>query len=427
VVQVVVVGGGWAGCSAALSAKIAGAEVTLIERTDMLLGLGLVGGIMRNNGRFTATEEGLALGGGCQLLKTADAEARHVNLDFPGHSHASLYDVITIEPAVRRQLNRAGVEIKTMRRVVEVVHDSGALEEVICENGEAFGADTFVDATGSAGPMGNCYQWGNGCAMCILRCPTFGPRVSVASRCGVQERVGQRDGGSLGTFSGSCKLNKDSLSAEVRKGLNNKGVVVLPLPRDLIRKQKLGMKACVQYAIAEYADNIVLLDTGHAKLMTPYMPVDELRQVRGLENARYEDPYGGGVGNSIRFLAVAPRDGALRVQGVENLFCAGEKAGQQVGHTEAIIAGALAGHNAARAALGLEVIELPRSLAVGEFLAITMEAMASPQGAERRFTFAGGEFFSRMKQRDLYTLDTEVIRKRVALAGISGIFDKDLT
>jgi glycine/D-amino acid oxidase-like deaminating enzyme len=55
--KVVVVGGGWSGCGAALSAAKQGAEVVLIERTDMLLGTGLVGGIMRNNGRFTAAEE----------------------------------------------------------------------------------------------------------------------------------------------------------------------------------------------------------------------------------------------------------------------------------------------------------------------------------------------------------------------------------
>ncbi|MCK4828979.1 FAD-dependent oxidoreductase, partial [bacterium] len=53
--KVIVVGGGWAGCAASLSACKQGAEVVLIERTDMLLGTGLVGGIMRNNGRFTAT------------------------------------------------------------------------------------------------------------------------------------------------------------------------------------------------------------------------------------------------------------------------------------------------------------------------------------------------------------------------------------
>ena len=44
--------------------KKAGADVTLLERTDMLLGTGLVGGIFRNNGRYTAAEECIAMGAG---------------------------------------------------------------------------------------------------------------------------------------------------------------------------------------------------------------------------------------------------------------------------------------------------------------------------------------------------------------------------
>lgn len=35
--KIVVIGGGWAGCAAALTAEKAGADVTLLERTDMLL------------------------------------------------------------------------------------------------------------------------------------------------------------------------------------------------------------------------------------------------------------------------------------------------------------------------------------------------------------------------------------------------------
>ena len=53
--KVVIAGGGWSGCAAAVEARKLGAEVTLLERTDMLLGTGLVGGIMRNSGRYTAT------------------------------------------------------------------------------------------------------------------------------------------------------------------------------------------------------------------------------------------------------------------------------------------------------------------------------------------------------------------------------------
>ena len=53
-VKVVIIGGGWAGCAAAVTARKAGAEVTVVGKTILLIGLGNVGGIMRNNGRFTA-------------------------------------------------------------------------------------------------------------------------------------------------------------------------------------------------------------------------------------------------------------------------------------------------------------------------------------------------------------------------------------
>ena len=56
--KVVVVGGGWAGCAAAISASKAGAEVVILEKTDLLVGLGNVGGIMRNNGRYTYRRSG---------------------------------------------------------------------------------------------------------------------------------------------------------------------------------------------------------------------------------------------------------------------------------------------------------------------------------------------------------------------------------
>ncbi len=80
--KVIVVGAGWAGCAAAISAKKQGAEVVLVERTDMLLGTGLVGGIMRNNGRFTATEEMVAMSGG-ELFQLTDLNSLHRKSNFP--------------------------------------------------------------------------------------------------------------------------------------------------------------------------------------------------------------------------------------------------------------------------------------------------------------------------------------------------------
>ncbi len=82
--KVIIVGGGWSGCAASLTAKKAGADVTIIEKTDLLLGLGNVGGIMRNNGRYTASEELIALGAG-DLIKITDRVSTHRNVDFPGN------------------------------------------------------------------------------------------------------------------------------------------------------------------------------------------------------------------------------------------------------------------------------------------------------------------------------------------------------
>ena len=69
--------------------------------------------------------------------------------------------------------------------------------------------------------------------------------------------------------------------------------------------------------------------------MTTYYPLEKLRKIKGLEHAKYVDPYAGSKGNSIRYLSVAPRTNDMKVEGVDNLFCGGEKSGLFVGHTEA--------------------------------------------------------------------------------------------
>lgn len=423
--RVVVVGGGWAGCGAAIAAKKAGAsEVILLERTDMLLGTGLVGGIMRNNGRFTATEEMIAMGGG-DLFEICDRTARHKNVDFPGHKHASLYDVARIEPAVRKHLIDLGIEVKLMRRVKGIENDGQKLIAVLTDNDERYEGDVFVEATGSAGPQSNCTKYGNGCAMCIYRCPTFGPRFSIAGKLGVKEFMGKKADGSYGAMSGSCKLHKDSLSQEIQDQLNSTGVAVIPIPKELQKgEDALSKKACQQYALKEFAENIILLDTGHAKLMTPYYPLDQLRQIPGFENARYEDPYAGGIGNSMRYMALSPRDNYLKVIGAENLFCAGEKAGLLVGHTEAICTGTLAGHNAVRWVINKELLQIPTELAVGDAIAHVNEMMKTEEGLTKKYTFSGSVYFARMKELGLYTTDVEAIRERVEKAGMSNIFAK---
>ncbi len=421
--KIVVIGGGWSGCAAALAARKAGADVTLIEKTDMLLGLGNVGGIMRNNGRYTAAEENIALGAD-EFFDITDRLSRHVNIDFPGHNHASLYDVMKVEPQVRRLLSERGITIKTVARAVDVAMDCEGkiMRSITLADETTIEGDAFIETTGSTGPMGNCLTYGNGCCMCILRCPAFGPRVSITQKAGKVDIMGQRRDGAFGAFSGSGKLEKGSLSDGIRNELDDKGVVILPLPSALVSKDKLDLKVCQQYAMDQYAENIILLDTGYAKIMTPYIPLDMLRQIEGLENARYADPYAGGKGNSIRYLSVAEREDDMKVKGIENMFCGGEKSGLFIGHTEAISTGTLAGYNGARYLKGMRTLELPNQIAVGDIISFANRQIENKDGLMTRYTFAGSVYFDRMKEKGLYTTDKETVRNRIRKYDLENIY-----
>ena len=420
---VVIIGGGWAGCGAAIAARQKGARVILLERTDMLLGTGLVGGIMRNNGRYTATEELIAMGGG-QILAAIDGNLLHQHVEFPGHSHASLYNVATMEPIIRRLLQGNQIEMRFGARVTAVNMDGNRIIAVSGKKkGEPFhvSGDVFIETTGTAGPPAVCNKFGNGCAMCVLRCHSFGGRVSVAEKAGIAEMNSQK-GSQIGAFSGSCKIHKESLSPELCRQLDETGVVVVPIPAANRQQGKLAMKACQQYALTDFEENIIVLDTGHAKLMSPYFPLDQLREIPGFENARFEDPYSGGIGNSVRYIGMSPRDDALKVEGIDNLYCAGEKAGLLVGHTEAICTGTLAGYNAVQYCRKEKPLVIPDNLSIGDAIRQVRVEMREHHELTKKFTFSGSVLFDRMKARGLYTTDRKTIVERVDQTGLIDIF-----
>ncbi len=425
--QVIIVGGGWSGVSAALMAAKAGADTALCERTDMLLGAGLVGGIMRNNGRFVAAEECIAMGCG-ELFELTDSISRHRGIDFPGHSHASLYDVHLVEPAVRNHLLKRGITLHMEMRIIKIKHKDSEILSVESDEGDILHSESFIDATGTSGPQGMCRRYGNGCASCIQRCPSFGPRVSVAKLLGLPEYMANRRKDAFGAMSGSCKIYKETLSDSIRNELDSNGVVVIPLPLSMVNTGKLDAKVCQQYALPEYAESIVLLDTGHAKLMTSFMPLEDLRSITGMENARYADPLAGSKGNSIRFTSVTPRENNMLATGAKNLFVAGEKAGVCVGHTEAIVTGALAGRNAALLTQGKPLMTIPGSLATGDYIQFTRigpdgnPVADGGYGLKASHTFAGSVYFNRMKDMGLYTTDIDIIKNRVNNAGMALAF-----
>jgi len=426
--RVVVVGGGWSGCAAAIAARKAGAdEVVVLERSDELLGAGIVGGIMRNNGRYTVAEEMIALGAG-DLFEVCDNHSLHRNLDFPGHKHSSLYNVNTIATGVREAMLAHDVEIWFMSRVSELTQSDGSINSIALDGGAIIEGDIFIDATGTVGGQSWCTDHGNGCVMCVVRCPTFGPRISLAGLAGVPERVGRRPDGSLGAMSGSCKLNKETMDPQLVAELNANGIISVPMPESLINKQKLTTKACQQYALPAFAENLVVLDTGQAKVVTTYMPLHEIRQVPGFESVRYEDPYAATVGNSVRYAAMVRREDTMKVTGgPDNLFCCGEKSGLLVGHTEAMVTGALAGHNAVRSLADLDLLELPNTLAAGYGISFTREGMETEAGMGKKYTYSGSFLFDAMIEEGLYTTDHGVITDRVETTGLTGILAHKVT
>lgn len=399
--------------------------MTLLERTDLLLGLGNVGGLTRNNGRYTAAEESILLGGR-ELLEITDGLSRHKNVDFPGHKHASIYDVNLIESAVRRKLQEMEIDILFYTTAKNVEIENQKIKSIVLGNGTKITGDCFIETTGSTGPMNNCHKYGNGCAMCILRCPTFGGRVSITEKCGIKDMMGKRNDGTYGSFSGSVKINKETLSKELQERLNKEGVVIIPLSSEDKNSEKLNIKICQHYALDAFAENLILLDTGHAKLMAPFYPIEKLRKIKGFENGKFEDPYSGGVANSIRHLSIAPRDNTMRVKEIENLFVAGEKSGFYIGHTEAIVTGYLAGHNSVRNALNIPLLELPASLAIGDFISFSNQKMYEIDGDKLKFTFAGSVYFERMKEINLYSIDHQNLYNRIEKTGLLNIYDKKL-
>lgn len=421
--KVIVIGGGFSGCQAAIQARKMGAEVHIIERTDMLLGVGNVGGIMRNNGRFTAAEE-LSYLGANEIIDIMDDLALHKNIEFTGHKHANLTDIGKAEPSIRRLILSLGINIHFKSRGINVVLEDNSITKIKLSDGTFIDGDVFIETTGSTGPMTNCNRYGNGCSMCILRCPTFGGRESLSLKAGINDIVGERANGTPGAMSGSCELPRDSLSPELLEELTTKGVVTLPIPKEDINLDKLSQKVCQQYALKEFAENVILLDTGHIKLMTSYYPLEALRKIPGLENARYIDPLSGGKSNSIRYLASSPRDNKMKIKGLNNMFCAGEKSGFFIGHTEAMATGALAGFNAVKYLLNEPLLELPRELAIGDIITFANETLDMENGKSIRHTFSGGQYFERMKKLNLYTTDKEKIKDRVESLSLLNIFNK---
>ena len=177
--KVIVIGGGSAGIAAAVGARKAGAEVTVLERQDQLLGIGRIAGSMDVGGRYPLHLEILEMGAPevnevldeVTLPNTENYRKSH----YPWHSlpgseemtkHSWVYNVLTAEPALRKLLVNMGVEIRWRSRVVDIEKEGNRITRVKIHKGGWVEGDAFIDTTGSAGGMSACVKNVGGCTMC---------------------------------------------------------------------------------------------------------------------------------------------------------------------------------------------------------------------------------------------------------------------
>jgi hypothetical protein len=417
--RVVVVGGGFSGCAAAIAAAKVGAEVLLLERTDMLTGAGIRAGRMNNNGKLVLTEEAKALGGG-EVFEALESIVLHRG-NIVDEQHGYVYNTCLVEPKVRELVETSGVELRMEGRATEVEEENESLRFVILNGGEKIGGDVFIDCSGTAGGVDMCTRYGHGCAMCAsYRCPVFGNRVSIATKAGAPELMRMNPDGSRGAIGAAIMIHKDTLSSELRAQLEKDGVVTIPLPKDLIDYTKQHRIGGIRSRRQMESVNLVDIGSTAKCVGLGYMSLANLRRLPGLEMAMIEDPLGGGKFNNVSKVSMAPREPSLKVKGLKNLLVAGEKAGPGGGITEVICTGILAGNNAVRIAAGREALILPESTAIGDFIAFTGKMMETQEGLSQGYSVSHGLYFERMKELGLYSPDPNVAHGRIEDLGLKG-------
>ncbi|MCT4618712.1 MAG: hypothetical protein N4A62_04910 [Marinisporobacter sp.] len=93
---------------------------------------------------------------------------------------------------------------------------------------------------------------------------------------------------------------------------------------------------------------------------------------------------------------------------------------------EAIATGSLAGHNSVRLIKGMPFLELPVNLCIGDLIAYEHMQSKTEEGIKTRYTFAGADYFKRMKDLNLYTTNVEVLKKKIEKINLLNVFEEKL-
>jgi len=71
----------------------------------------------------------------------------------------------------------------------------------------------------------------------------------------------------------------------------------------------------------------------------------------------------------------------------------------------------------------MQYLELPTTLASGDFIAFVHEQMQSEGGLRMRYTFSGSVYFERMKNLSLYSVNRAEINEKVTRVGFNDIYN----
>ncbi len=163
--DVVVCGGGPAGCAAALAARRCGRSVLLVEAQGQLGGMGtsglvshwlggrtadgrwVVGGIFRELSEESAAQ-------GIALLPRADPKVKYQPHGwYGGLVHGVPFDPFAMSAFLDRKLAAAGVEVLLLTQAVEAATRGGRIEHVVLANKAGLSAAcarVVIDGTGDA-------------------------------------------------------------------------------------------------------------------------------------------------------------------------------------------------------------------------------------------------------------------------------------
>ncbi|MBI2303551.1 MAG: FAD-dependent oxidoreductase [Chloroflexi bacterium] len=408
--RVIVVGGGVAGCSAAIAVAKAGLESVLVERMDTLSGTGpLTGHLVQYVARM---ETKLLDGGGKEVIEALEGLSIFPQREF-GHQVSCIFDTTKIEKAMLTTVEKAGVEVILRSRVVGVEKEGNKIHRVVLENGARLEGDAFVDATGSTGGIPVCAEWGVGCVGCSQKCTVFGDRV------GLSEAAGVPDLPKTASYYVCTYIHPSSIAPWLLRSIQEEesGYFYYQVPepwqnhdftsywprKDRPVKNNLGRERLI------YLMPFV-------KLFVSTIPMDILHQFPGFEDAYVISPMAQ-TGNCVKTSPGAPHDETMRVLGLANLFCSGLRSGDFSSLVESIYTGDLAGHNAARTALGItELVTFPKTTMMGFFLWEIKKGYSLsdyPPGSpvDRRYLDVG-----------LDVMEPDRIHERMNRVGLLGLF-----